>query len=146
VCESETHMESSCFEVEPNRNAEAYRNYQPAVLPAQIEKYMDFIEFCGGKYRTNRVWFQWESSLKLLLPYSVFRLLFDRIVHISCRRQYPYEIQYVGITPGSKWFQISSFYVSLTELYSGEIQDTGTVSPSDRKLTGVETSVLWGLS
>jgi hypothetical protein len=46
-------MEPSCFEVEPNRNAEAYRNYQPAVVPAQIEKYMDFIEICEGKYCTN---------------------------------------------------------------------------------------------
>jgi hypothetical protein len=42
-------MESGCAEVEPNRNAEAYRNYQPAVLPAQVEKYIDFIELCDGK-------------------------------------------------------------------------------------------------
>jgi hypothetical protein len=48
------HMESACFEVEPNRNAEAYRNYQPAALPAHVEKYMDFIEFCEGKYCANR--------------------------------------------------------------------------------------------
>lgn len=62
-------MESACFEVEPNRNAEAYRNYQPAVLPAQIEKCMDFIEFCEdgymllgcsnmtGRFWTGSVWY-----------------------------------------------------------------------------------------
>jgi hypothetical protein len=42
-------MDSICLEVEPNRNAEAYRNYQPAALPAQVEKYLDVIEICEGK-------------------------------------------------------------------------------------------------
>jgi hypothetical protein len=43
---------------------------------------------------------------KLLFPYSVFRLLFDRSVHVSCWRQYPYEIQYVGINPDDRYFQV----------------------------------------
>jgi hypothetical protein len=42
-------MDSVCLEVEPNRNAEAYRNYQPSALPAQVEKYLDVIEICEGK-------------------------------------------------------------------------------------------------
>lgn len=43
------YMDSVCVEVEPNRNAEAYRNYQPAALPAQVEKYLDVMEICEGK-------------------------------------------------------------------------------------------------
>lgn len=46
-------METVCVEVEPNRNAEAYRNYQPAGLPVQVEKHLDFIELCDGKYRSR---------------------------------------------------------------------------------------------
>jgi hypothetical protein len=42
-------MDSVCVEVEPNRNAEAYRNYQPTALPAQVEKYLDVLEICEGK-------------------------------------------------------------------------------------------------
>jgi hypothetical protein len=42
-------MDSICVEVEPNRNAEAYRNYQPVALPAQVEKYLDVMEICEGK-------------------------------------------------------------------------------------------------
>jgi hypothetical protein len=43
------YMDSVCVEVEPNRNAEAYRNYQPVALPAQVEKYLDVMEICEGK-------------------------------------------------------------------------------------------------
>jgi hypothetical protein len=46
-------METVSLEVEPNRNAEAYRNYQPAGLPVQVEKHIDFIELCDGKYRSR---------------------------------------------------------------------------------------------
>nr|CAD7596913.1 unnamed protein product [Timema genevievae] len=45
-------MDSDYFEViiEPNRNAEAYRNYVPPDLPALVENYIDFIEFCADGY------------------------------------------------------------------------------------------------
>ena len=43
-------MDSVNVEVEPNRNADAYRNYQPIALPAQIEKCIDFIEICEGRF------------------------------------------------------------------------------------------------
>nr|CAD7197927.1 unnamed protein product [Timema douglasi] len=36
--------------MEPNRNAEAYRNYVPPDLPALVENYIDFIEFCADGY------------------------------------------------------------------------------------------------
>ncbi|KDR20539.1 methylosome protein 50-like [Zootermopsis nevadensis] len=56
-------METVCVEVEPNRNAEAYRNYQPAGLPVQVEKHLDFIELCddgfmllGCSNLTGRLW------------------------------------------------------------------------------------------
>ncbi|CAG2061788.1 unnamed protein product, partial [Timema podura] len=48
----ENYNEADYFEViiEPNRNAEAYRNYVPPDLPALVENYIDFIEFCADGY------------------------------------------------------------------------------------------------
>ncbi|XP_069686307.1 methylosome protein WDR77-like [Periplaneta americana] len=62
-------MDPVSVEVEPNRNAEAYRNYQPAILPAQVEKFIDFIELCedgymllgcsnlNGRFWTGSLWY-----------------------------------------------------------------------------------------
>ncbi|PSN33289.1 hypothetical protein C0J52_20686 [Blattella germanica] len=41
-------MDYGTLEVEPNRNADAYRNYQPTHLPSHVEKHIDFIEICEG--------------------------------------------------------------------------------------------------
>lgn len=39
-------METELYEVEPNRNAEAYRNLQQ--VPGHLDKHLEFIEFCDG--------------------------------------------------------------------------------------------------
>ncbi|XP_063244764.1 methylosome protein WDR77-like [Bacillus rossius redtenbacheri] len=56
-------MYEDLYEVEPNRNAEAYRNYVPQYFPAQVEKYIEFIEFSedgymllGSSNMTGRYW------------------------------------------------------------------------------------------
>lgn len=40
------------FEIEPNRVAEYYRNYQTSPSAAKIEKNLDFIECFEGKDKT----------------------------------------------------------------------------------------------
>ncbi|XP_046390935.1 methylosome protein 50-like [Ischnura elegans] len=56
-------MESSACDIEPNRVAEAYRYHQPAFVPAQIEKRLDFIDInedglmlLGSSNLTGRIW------------------------------------------------------------------------------------------
>lgn len=43
-------MDPSCLEDEPNKVAEAYRNYRPIAVPFEVEKYLDFIDISEGQY------------------------------------------------------------------------------------------------
>ncbi|KAG8224357.1 hypothetical protein J437_LFUL004313 [Ladona fulva] len=56
-------MDSNSCDMEPNRVAEAYRYHQPAFIPAQIEKRLDFIDInedgymlLGSSNLTGRTW------------------------------------------------------------------------------------------
>ncbi|XP_067004033.2 methylosome protein WDR77 [Anabrus simplex] len=62
-------MDYEAVELEPNRNAEAYRNYQPTAVPTQTDKFLDFIQFSSdghlllgcsnltGRYWSGSLWY-----------------------------------------------------------------------------------------
>jgi len=66
-------------------------------------------------------------------------------VYIFHRMQYPYEIQYVGMNSDNRYFKVSLFYVSLTELSSGEIEDTTTVFTIRKKIDRCKDKCLVGI-
>lgn len=48
-------MDSSCLglEDEPNKVAEAYRNFRPIAVPFEVEQYLDFIDVSEGQYLSS---------------------------------------------------------------------------------------------
>ncbi|KAJ9587386.1 hypothetical protein L9F63_019087 [Diploptera punctata] len=117
-------MEPAGLEVEPNRNADAYRNYQPIAVPAQIERYIDFIELCEDGYMllgcSNLTGRFWTGSLWYFIDPDAAPDVEKCLTGIECE---------TGVTDGKFLEDKQKIFTDIKD--SGTVQILGLSESSD---------------